>query len=350
MRRIARSERVKLPGVKRQWKGGRLYKYHRRTGAKLPTDCPEDHPRFIAAWTAAEAQATPSVRDAAPGTIAAAVTAYRRSDRHAGLSEAYRRALRLHFDAIHETWGDAKLIDLRPRHIAADIGPLPTEPARKRMKAWRAICEWAVRSGLLTTNPSDGVQRPKAAKTPGHEAWTREDIEKVRAHWPVGHPRRLAVELLFWTGARISDAVRLGPGMIRHDGLLTFTQSKTGGVAYVPMRCALPPFCDPRDHALLMACIEAAPPGMVWLLTAHGKPRSVKALGNWVAETARLAKVEKTAHGLRKARLIDMAERGASALALQAWGGHKTLAEVQHYITAAERRRALIGATEAKNG
>lgn len=38
------------------------------------------------------------------------------------------------------------------------------------------------------------------------------------------------MEVIYWTGARCVDAVRLGTQMVR-DGWLNFMQSKTGGPA-----------------------------------------------------------------------------------------------------------------------
>jgi integrase len=341
---------VKLPRVKRMRKRGKLYRYHRPTGTPLPSDCPEDHPRFIAAWTAAEAGRTEApAAGPRPGSVGAACIAYLRSEHYLAHSEGYCRVLRRHVEAIRAGYGAASLRALAPEHIRADLARLSAHPARSRRKAWRALLGWAVAAGLLKSDPSDGVKAPRAPQTRGHLPWTADQIEAVRARWPVGEPRRLAVELLYWTGARISDAVRLGPGMIGRDGLLTYTQSKTGEPASVPWRGQLPPFCDAQDHAHLMACLDAAPKGMLFLTTRTGAPRSVKAFGSWVAETATLAGVDRSAHGLRKSRMIDLAERGAPSLAMQAWCGHLTLDEVQHYIREAERRKSLRGTEQDRN-
>ncbi|SHM20561.1 hypothetical protein SAMN05444389_10518 [Paracoccus solventivorans] len=56
----------------------------------------------------------------------------------------------------------------------------------------------------------------------------------VRAHWKIGTVQRAAFELLYWTAARTNDAVTLGPRNVGPNGILTFQQSKTGGIAYVP--------------------------------------------------------------------------------------------------------------------
>ncbi|HSR76347.1 MAG TPA: tyrosine-type recombinase/integrase, partial [Xanthobacteraceae bacterium] len=44
-------------------------------------------------------------------------------------------------------------------------------------------------------------------------------------------------------------------------------------------------------------------------------------------------------HGLRKALLRRLAERGGTAKELAAIGGHKSLAEIERYTAAADQRR-----------
>ena len=45
---------VKLKGLKRYSVNGSNYVYHRASGTKLPSDIPEDHPRFLEAYLKAE--------------------------------------------------------------------------------------------------------------------------------------------------------------------------------------------------------------------------------------------------------------------------------------------------------
>jgi integrase len=82
---------------------------------------------------------------------------------------------------------------------------------------------------------------------------------------------------------------------------------------------------------------------MTFLATRQGASRSHKALGHLVAKAARAAGVEKSAHGLRKYRAAALAEAGATAHQIGAWTGHESLAEIQHYVRSADRRRAVLG-------
>lgn len=104
-------------------------------------------------------------------------------------------------------------------------------------------------------------------------AWSRGDLAANR-RWNIA-PERLAFELLFWTGVRISGAVRLNAGMIDSTGWLEFKQQKTGGMVAVPFLAAAPAFSEPDSH--LHDTIDANPRGnLPFIVTHYGSPRTVK--------------------------------------------------------------------------
>ena len=235
------------------------------------------------------------------------------------------------------------MTDLQSRHIAADLDSLSGAVAQSRRKAWRKLCAYWVQVGYIPQDPSIAVKSP-CVRSEGHAEWTHEDVEAFRAHWPEDTRQRLALELLQWTGARVSDAVRLGPGMVDRDGLLAFTQEKTKKPVLLPWSAPSPYAADRRDLSIMTDNSGH----MVWLTTIHGKPRSKKAFSGWFAEAARKAGGHKTAHGLRKYRMNRLAEAGAPVLAMQSWCGHVTLKEIEDYTRKASRRAAMLGA-QSKN-
>lgn len=347
MRRQIRESTVTLKYVNTIRRNGKVYRYLRAPGApsvRLPNI---DDPRFLEAYTAA-LKAVP--QRAAPGTIAATVEACLRSERAKGLSAPYRAALRRHMDAIRGQAQDARLGHLRPEHVRADVSALPGSVALSRLKAWRFLCGWAVDSGLLSTDPTAGV-KVALPEAEGHAPWTADEIERFRTRWPVGTAPRACFEVLHWTGARIGDAVALGPGMVGRDGVLAYRQSKTRGMAYVPWSCPLPAYASgmATDRAEAHRAIEPLAGHMTFLATAQGRARSSKALGNMIREAAREAGVEKSAHGLRKTRAVALAEAGATTHQIAAWTGHETLKEVAHYTEQADRRRAVMGTEQDRN-
>lgn len=349
MRRQIRGGTVALKGVMTIRRNGKVYTYLRLKGKPLVAlpDAPMNSPEFLAAYADAMKQAGGKTK-APTGTVRAMIEAYLRSDAFLMLSKAYRHVIKRECDEIAEQADDARACDLEQKHIRADLSPLPPHKSRARQKAWRQVCNWAVDAGLLADDPSDGIKRKAIPKSDGHPAWTRDEIATYRARWPIGSVPRAAMELLYWTGARISDNAVIGPGMVS-DGVLTFRQQKTGQKAHVPWTCPVPAFADPTDRDLMHQAIAALSGHMTFLATAQGKTRSHKALGTVIKEAAREAGVEKSAHGLRKSRAVALAEGGATALQIGAWTGHYSLSEVAHYTAEMDRKTAVMGTERDQN-
>jgi integrase len=277
------------------------------------------------------------------GSIALLCAGFLRSPGYRMHSASYQGILRRHANAIRDKAGKAFARDLMAKHITLDMSGLAPSVALARLKTWRALCRYGVEVGVLDADPSEAVKRPAQVKGEGHAAWTRSEVEAFRTRWPIGLVQRAIFELLFYTGCRISDAVQIGPGMVNRDGVLAYRQQKTGGMAYVPWTCALQDYVDPRDRDLCLAALAPLTGHMTFLATRAGRARSGKAIGNDLAASARKAGVQKSAHGLRKARATANAEGGATAHQIGAWTGHESLSEVEHYTRAVDRMRAVIG-------
>ena len=330
-------------------RGGAVYRYIRIKGRPLIAlpDLPIDNPKFLAAYAAAIEQVKPT---AATGTIRAAIIALRRSDRYLSASTSYRAMMARHLEAISATAKTAKLAHLEARHIRADLSSLPPNPAGHRLKAWRMLCAFATETGLIEDDPSNGVKPPRAPKTDGHPPWTANDIAKFRARWPIGTTPRAAMELLYWTGSRISDAVKIGPQHIGRDGILSFIQQKTGGYAYVPWTCQLPLFCSDTDRQMMLCAIAHMTGHLTFLATITGRSRTAKGLGTTIATACTEAKLPHlSAHGLRKSRAIALAESGATPHQIGAWTGHTSLSEITHYTRNVDRRAMVMGTEQDQN-
>ncbi|WP_233713121.1 hypothetical protein [Amaricoccus solimangrovi] len=293
-----------LPHMQTVRKNGRIYRYARPpkgNRTRLP-DLPMDHPEFLAAYAAAMKTRPAQVR-APAGTIAAMVEGFRRSRSWLdGHFESYRAALARHFEAIVEQSEEAMAAHLRAAHIRAGIEPLPPHVAAQRLKAWRLARAFGVEKEMLVENVSGGVKRKRVAKTEGHLPWTRDHIEAYRDRWPLETPQRLCMEVLFRTGARIADSVRIGEGMLGRDGVLSFRQAKTGNEAYIPGTCPLPAFS------------AALAPDRDWL------------------------------HAALAARRLRHMTFLATPREIAAWTGHRTLSEAQRHTEKMYRRNAVRGA------
>jgi integrase/recombinase XerD len=317
---------------------GKADTYVRRKGlplVKLP-DLPHDDPAFLAAYAAAMAVATPEKPQEGAGTFGAVITAALASPRYRRLSDAYRAGLRREADKIRQAFGALPAAGLRDRHIASDVAK--ADAVALRLKAWRFICK------DLRPDPSLTV-RADVPKSDGHPAWTADDLAAFRARWPIGSTPRACFEVLQWTGARISDAVKIGRGNIGPDGVLDYVQTKTKGRAFCPWTCPLPDYARgmAADRQMMHEAIAGLSGHMTFLPTTTGKGRSDKALGEMIRDAAAKAGVAKTAHGLRKYRATALAEAGATTHEISAWTGHASLKEVEHYTKTADRRRAVTG-------
>lgn len=338
---------VTLKHLQTIFKSGKTYHYLRAPGAKrhrLP-DLPIDSPEFLAAYAAALTVAQVKSR-AKTGTIALMIEGFLGSRDYLDQSESYRRTIRRHAEAIKDQAEDAMAAHLTAEDIADDLEPLSPNAAADRLKAWRAICRYGKQKRFFGADPSLAARRKPIPKTLGYPAWSDTEIEAFRKRWPIGSVQRLCFELIYWSGARISDAVKIGPGMIGRDGVLQFTQQKTGEPTFIPWTCTLPTYAARMivDRKLMHTAIDArAQKHMTFLATQHGRSRSSKALGHVISDAASEAGITKSAHGLRKSRAKALAEAGATPHQIMAWTGHITLEEVEHYTREANRRAAVRG-------
>jgi len=330
----------------------RFYMGPKGTRRVAMPDAPKDHPKFLAAYAKALAQIMGAdeidLRLPAPkGSIKEAIRAYLRSSDWTGLSAGTRARRRPELDRMADAYGQADLRTLKPEHIRADLKGLDPHPRNNRLKVWRGLMAYVKDEFGLPSNPAAEVAKSKTQKTDGHTTWTKSDVDRFREYWPIDSAPRLAFELIYWTGARISDAITLGEQNIGRDGFLTYRQGKTGTEAYAPLARDVSPLGDmlSADLTHLLAAIQKRPERhLSFMVTGHGSARSIKAASQWFSAKAREAGITgKTAHGLRKRRTEMLIESGASRDQVKAWIGHQSDSMVNHYAQKFDRKRALTG-------
>lgn len=329
---------VRLKGIRRvrDASGVVRWKYHRATGAPLPAGIPEDDPAFLDAYLAAERSGP---QKPVAGSIRAAWEGMMRSRAWARLSVSYRALLEREGRAIIKRGGHVPIRQITADHVERDMHGLSAHAANKRLRAWRALMKHARNAGAIRRDPTDQIRRRAAPKAESHAPWSEDEIAAFRARWPIGTAEREAFEILHYTGARMSDAVRLGEGMVSREGWITFRQKKTGDEVSIPFRRALPAFVDPADRYAMDAAVR--PGHLTWMVTRAGASRSHKAASAWFAAKAREAGVMNSAHGLRATRAVKLAEAGATTHQIGAWTGHRSLSEIEHYSRDASRKKLL---------
>lgn len=322
---------------------GKARWYFRREGFKqialpgLPWS-----PQFMAAYEEAmggESNSRPEIGASRtlPGTFDALIVSFYNSTVFKGWSAETRRTRR----NIIERWradtapgaqlnnGRCRVTHLQTRHIDSLVAAKMSTPfaAKNFLKTLNALLAFAVADGFRKDNPAATATAPKTKKTDGFRSWGEEEIATFEAHHKLGSRPRLALALLLYTCQRRTDVVGMGRQHVRGD-LMGVRQSKTGEPLSIPI------------HPELQTVIDATPrENLTFLMTEFGKPFTpagfTNAFRDWCAE----AGVPKgySAHGLRKAACRRLAEAGCSASQIMAVSGHRSLAEAEKYVRAANQ-------------
>jgi site-specific recombinase XerD len=315
---------------------GRAIWYFRRgkaTRVRLPDEF--GSVEFWSAYEAAANGARPQRQGHAQGTFAWALAVYRQSQAWTALSPATQRQRINIFKHVEKKLGDSKLRDWKRGDIVAGRDARAKTPAQavNFIKALRPFFAWALEAGHVAINPCDGVKVVSVA-TEGFAVWTDEDVSAYRARWPLGTYQRVAFEVLHETGLRRGDAVLVGAGHVR-DGVIRILTEKTGERVSIAM------------SDTLASAVAAGPTGaLTFIVGAGGKPLVKESFTNMFREWALAAKVNKSAHGVRKAAATADAMDGYNDAELGAkygWTGRKMPAL---YTRSANRERLSLAAAE----
>jgi site-specific recombinase XerD len=246
-----------------------------------------------------------------------------------------RRAL----DEVASEHGAKPVAMMQSRHVRRlrDAKAATPAAANQLMKALRALFSWANEAEETTVNPVLGVKKIKY-RSDGHHTWTDEEIQQYYKRHPLGTKARLALDLLRYTTGRREDAPRLGRQHLR-DGRVRFRQAKNEHRNPIDIDIPL--------HPAFAESIAAAnvSKNMTFLLTEFGKPFTANGFGNKFKDWCRQADLPHcSAHGVRKATSVELAEAGATPHEIMAVTGHQTMKEVERYTKAASRKKTADSA------
>ena len=323
---------IRLPYVQEyRDRHGKTRRYFRRPGYKrVPLPGTPGSPQFIAAYEAALAAERPPIgRKHGEGTIGDLVVSFYRSAYFENLKPQSQRLYRLVLDKFAQEDGHRLVHDM-PRRVAMsiieDIGATRPGMANLTLKAMRRLFAYAIKRDLREDNPFVGIESYKLGT---HHTWTDAEIAAYETVWRVGTRERLAFDLLLYTGQRVGDVA----AMRRSDlcnGAIHVKPEKTGDELVIPL------------HPNLVRSMKACPAkGLSLIGQANGRPISGAGLSSIIERAARAAGLPDKCvpHGLRKARMRRLAERGATTKEIASVSGHKTLKEVERYTVAADQAR-----------
>ncbi|MFN3004957.1 tyrosine recombinase XerC [Mycolicibacterium wolinskyi] len=229
----------------------------------------------------------------------------------------------------------------------AAAGAARTTLAR-RTSAVKTFCAWAVRRGLLATDPAARLQTPKARRTlPSvlRRDQAVEAMEAINAAAQEGDPLalrdRLIVEMLYATGIRVSELCGLDVDDIDTSRRVLRVLGKGNKQRTVP-------FGEPAHRALASWLSNGRPAlatpdsGAALLLGARGRRLDPRQARTVVHETVSAVDgaPDIGPHGLRHSAATHLLEGGADLRIVQELLGHTTLATTQLYthVTVARLR------------
>lgn len=330
---------VRLKGVKRYRSGGKVYHYHRATGARLPDD-PLAMMRRLAELEGAN---PPRPSTSAPGTFADLVDHYLRAPEFTRLAPETRASYRKRIDWLREKAGNRRVATITRETVLELRDRFKDRPRQAdwMVQVLRRLLSYAIdrpsRYGL-TTNPAARPGRLWRPSQDANRAWSEAEMAAIlRASPPAV---ALAVTLGAYTGQRLGDVLRMT--WRAYDGArITLRQQKTGELVTVPA------------HADLRAKLDAAPRIAVTIIAGRrGRPLTVSGFQTLFQRARAKAGIARglTFHGLRHTVAERLLEAGATREEVGALLGHRTLVMVDHYTRRARQTRLAEAAVARMKG
>jgi integrase len=315
---------------------GHVRRYFRKPGAKtvmLPGA--PGSAEFMEAYQAAlGVKTSPPLGGLRPGSVGALITDYLKSAAFQRLKPSSQRGYRTVLDRFGIAHGHRMVHDMPRAKVAAyihEIGASRPGLGNLTRKVLRRLLAHAVRFGYRSDNPVTEIDTYKLGT---RHTWSDAELAAFEARWPLGTRERLAYALLLHTAQRVGDVVKMRRADIS-GGMIAVVQEKTGVALSIPL------------HSELLAALKAGPGNGLNLIGAiSGRPITARALTALMRRAAAAAGLPAHClpHGLRKAQMRRLAERGASTKQIASISGHKTLVEVERYTAAADQRRLSRGA------
>ncbi len=275
-----------------------------------------------------------------PRSFNALIASWYLSPEWKALAALTKRTYRGIIEPWREKHGAKHVTHLERRHVMGFLAEKSETPsaANNLRKRLGQLLDHAIALDWIKSNPAR-LTKPYKIPSDGFHTWDEGEIARFfEVHEP-GTMAHLAVTLMLYTGAARVDAVTLGPMSLKA-GRIEYRRKKTiktnGVLVSIPL------------HPDLSDVIATCPKDRPFLATAYGKSRSPDGLGNMMREWCDKAGLpECTAHGLRKACAVRLAEAGCTAHEIMSVTGHKTLSEVQRYTEKAARE-GLADSAHAK--
>jgi integrase len=328
--------KINLPYVNAlQDRTGRVtYFYFRRGGRRwrLPPLGDQPSEEFMAEYArllAATEPPTPTKStDPLPGSFGALVAEYLSSKEEFGEKKPNtQRIYRMILEPLAEIHANKPVALLERRHVKAWRDARAATPGMANMvvRVVRVLLNYAVDNEWCRENP---VKRLKLFKLGEHRAWSDAECTAFESRWPAASMQRRAYMLAKYTGQRCIDIAGMTRAH-RKDGFIRVVQQKTGTELWV------------YEHRNLTKELATGGGHMSLLTRANGSAFDSNSLGIWFADAIDKAGLpdDCVMHGLRKTAARMLAEVGCSTPLIASITGHRSLKQLQDYISGADQKR-----------
>lgn len=320
---IRRPDTPKLKWVKFTRAKGKLYAYF-NTGKQVDGQfvyarLPEyGSPEFFASYASYMGARTKRAKHIP--TVAELVELYRRSDEWKKRATNSQRTYNSTLAKVIDEFGDFPLPEVQRSDIYRVLDEIPGGASRNLFVAVIGILfRYARRRGMTDAEPTKDIER---FDTGQHEPWPEHILKAALAS--DDDTVRLATHLLYFTGQRIGDVVKMGWANVRA-GRIELRQEKTGKDLQI------------HQHRDLRAELERTPKrGLTILAQANGKPWSSVTIRRKMETFAADLGCKVVPHGLRKNAVIALLEQGCTIPEVQAVTG-QSVDMVMHYAARVDR-------------
>jgi integrase/recombinase XerD len=207
----------------------------------------------------------------------------------------------------------------------------------RRLSAIKAFFAWLVELGRLPSDPLSVVSGPRQSRQLPVTLVT-EDVKRLLAvsdtTTPAGRRNQAIIELLYASGARVSEVAGLRVSSIDFAQMQVMVFGKGSKQRIVPLhRTALRTLHEYLTMARPEFAARAKRPTDVLFLSTRGTPMSADAIRKMFKQALRLAGLDASLspHDLRHSFATDVLDAGADLRSVQEMLGHASLSTTQIY-------------------
>jgi integrase/recombinase XerD len=267
--------------------------------------------------------------------------------------ESYRRDLRL-FGDWHERQGGSSLLRATEADLAAYFASRSAQHAAGKKRGIRSstqarlhsslkrFYQFLARGGRIDADPTLKLDPPKKApRFP--KALSEEDVESLLAQGdaatPLGMRDRAMLEVLYASGLRVSELVRLKLAQVSHDMGVVRVMGKGSKERLVPLGEEALAWLSRYSREGRPAILKKRASDYVFV-TARGAPMTRQAFWHLIKKRAASAVPGKalSPHTLRHAFATHLLNHGADLRVVQLLLGHADISTTQIYTHVARER------------